>query len=306
MKKRYWLFAGAMLLMMVFAGCGKDKETAPEITPTPTPIVEETPTATPEPQEELVEMEKTEKEKNAIGNKTATASKVTIINELDSEISAIYIRPYDSEMNDSEWGTELVNGSFTLKDGENAVYYFDKSAKDNDGEMITLYDIRVVYTNSDRSENYFRKIPLPEMKEITLRMDNSDWGNIPYATYLKEGSSTEYSTLEEVKERLGYYDYDEEDYSNTEEVILEEIIDETENDTENEAEAESEIDNAISAAEGCIGSSLDTLIGTIGEPTGSDYEDEPEAGETGYHYYDSFTVYTTVDENGNEIVAGVW
>lgn len=299
MKKRYLLFASAMIGALIFAGCGKENDVQTEITPTPTPVVTETPTPTPE-EEALVEMEKTEKEKNVIGNKTATASKVTIVNETDAEISAIYIRPYDSEMNDSEWGTDLVNGSFTVKDGENAIYYFNKSAKDESGMAITQYDIRIVYTDSNRSENYFRKIPLTEIKTITLRMDESDWGNIPYATYIKESNSTEYSTLEEVKERLGYYDYDEEDYSSTEEVVSNDTSDEDTN------EAESEIDSTISAAEGCIGSSLDTLISTIGEPTGSDYEDEPESGETGYHYYDSFTVYTTVDENGNEIVAGVW
>ena len=44
----------------------------------------------------------------------------------------------------------------------------------------------------------------------------------------------------------------------------------------------------------------------LGEANGSDYENEPETGETGYHYYDSFTVSTTVDDSGNEVVAGVW
>ena len=71
-------------------------------------------------------------------------------------------------------------------------------------------------------------------------------------------------------------------------------------------EISQQIDENIGSAESCIGSSVEVLFGTIGEPQGSDYVDEPESGETGYHYYDSFTVYTTVDENGNEIVAGVW
>ena len=304
MKKRYLLFTGALALCLAFAGCGKKDKVQQEVLPTPTPVVTITPT--PEVKDDLVEMEKTEKEKNAIGNKTASASKITILNDTDAEISAIYIRPNTSDMDDSEWGSELIKGSFTLKDGENAVYYFDGTAKDQNGNTINAYDIRIVYTNSDRTENYFRKLSLNEITQITLRMDESDWGYIPYATYLKKGSSTEYSTLEEVKERLGYYDQEEE--------IVEEVYDtssptpepEEEPDPEGGSEGDDEIDQTIREAEGCIGSSLDTLIGTIGEPLGSDYEDEPESGETGYHYYDSFTVYTTVDENGNEIVAGVW
>lgn len=65
-------------------------------------------------------------------------------------------------------------------------------------------------------------------------------------------------------------------------------------------------DNSASVAEQYIGQSLDSLIAACGEPQGSDYQNEPETGETGYHYYPSFTVSTTVDESGNEIVAGVW
>ena len=53
-------------------------------------------------------------------------------------------------------------------------------------------------------------------------------------------------------------------------------------------------------------SPLSSLIAALGEANGSDYENEPETGETGYHYYDTFTVSTTVDESGNEVVAGVW
>ena len=303
MKRKYLLFTGALALCLAFAGCGKKDKVQQEVLPTPTPVVTITPTPTPEAKVDLVEMEKAEKEKNAIGNKTATASKVTIVNDTDAEISEIYIRPNTSDMDDSEWGSELVKGSFTLKDGENAVYYFDNKAKDQNGNTISAYDIRIVYIHSDRTENYFRKLSLNEITKITLRMDESDWGNIPYATYLKKGSATEYSTLEEVKERLGYYEQEEEQRP---EVTAAPSPTPTPEADVNQGAGSDEIDSAIQAAEGCIGSSLDTLIGALGEPLGSDYENEPESGETGYHYYDSFTVYTTVDENGNEIVAGVW
>ena len=62
----------------------------------------------------------------------------------------------------------------------------------------------------------------------------------------------------------------------------------------------------ISIAEQYIGQSLDALEGACGSPQGSSYEDDPETGKTGFHYYSNFTVSTTVDENGNEIVAGIW
>ena len=62
----------------------------------------------------------------------------------------------------------------------------------------------------------------------------------------------------------------------------------------------------ISSAEQYIGQSLDALEGACGSPQGSSYEDDPETGKTGFHYYSNFTVSTTVDENGNEIVAGIW
>ena len=69
-------------------------------------------------------------------------------------------------------------------------------------------------------------------------------------------------------------------------------------------------EDPVAVAESFIGQSLDALKGACGVPPGSDSQDEPETGKTGYHYYtigdSTFTVSTTVDENGNEIVAGVW
>lgn len=52
----------------------------------------------------------------------------------------------------------------------------------------------------------------------------------------------------------------------------------------------------ISTAEQYIGQSLDALEGACGSPQGSSYEDDPETGKTGFHYYSNFTVSTTVDE----------
>ena len=68
----------------------------------------------------------------------------------------------------------------------------------------------------------------------------------------------------------------------------------------------SDSDDMISTAEQYIGQSLSALQSACGDPEGSDYEDDPETGKMGLHYYSNFTVSTTVDENGNEIVSGIW
>lgn len=39
---------------------------------------------------------------------------------------------------------------------------------------------------------------------------------------------------------------------------------------------------------------MSELENACGSPNGSDYEDEPESGKTGYYYYDTFTVSTTL------------
>lgn len=313
MKKRYVILAGILALGLLAAGCGKKEEPVqqqPEVTATPAPTITPTPGA-------LVEMQKSEDSDiaNVIGEKTATASKVIIVNNTGAEVRSIYVRPTIDD--DEEWGSELVQGKFVLKDSEKALYYFDPNAKDEDGNTVSTYDIRIVYTDEDRSENYFRKLPLKTISQITLCIEDTDDGLIPYARYISGSSKTEVSTLDEVMQRLGLSDSDddtedEEEQEPTEapqpsaspEATPTPAVTETPEDPDDEEDPpESE---AIQAAKGCIGQSLDALIAACGDPVGSDYQEEPETGETGYHYYDTFTVSTTVDEDGNEIVSGVW
>ena len=52
--------------------------------------------------------------------------------------------------------------------------------------------------------------------------------------------------------------------------------------------------------------SIDDLESAVGASQSSEYDDDDTAGTTGYYYYSDFTVSTSVDENGNEIVTGVW
>ncbi len=315
MKKRHILLAGifAVSAGLLAAGCGKKDEKTPE---KPQVQVTVAPAATkaPEQDENLVSMQQSEEKDplltNVMGEKTATAASLVITNQTGSEISQIYIRPNTDE--DEDWGEDLVKSSFKLGNGQKAVYYYEKGAKDESGNPISMYDIRIVYTDPDKTECYFRKLPMQAMTQITLRMDGTGEDGIPYATYKTSTSSSETSTLNEVKERLGLTEDDSDD--------SEEYQDDTSgsgDDSQNSDSGSSDDsgyeepvevpDEGASQAEGFIGQSLDSLTSSMGSPTGgSDYEEVPETGKTGYHYYDSFTVSTTVDENGNEVVTGIW
>lgn len=314
MKKQYVVFAGILALSLAVSGCGKTKKVdTPKVEVTATPA----PSPTPATKEgELVTMQKSEASdiSNVIGEKTATASKVIIVNNTGDEISAIYVRGTIDD--DEEWGNELVQGKFVLRNGEKALYYFDPAAKDANGNTPSTYDIRITYTNEELSECYFRKLPLKTISQVTLCMDDSGDYSIPYAKYLTGTGKTETSTLNEVKQRLGLLD-DEDDEEPEEQqnqaptpttapAPTEAPGNEPEPTQEPAPAEDPNNDENIKAAEGCIGQPLESLIATCGEPIGSDYQEEPETGETGYHYYENFTVSTTVDDDGNEVVAGVW
>lgn len=88
-RKRYLAAAGLLTLAVVAAGCGKKNDAGSVVQATPTPTEETSVSPTPTP--EMVNMEETV-EKNIMGEKTSTASKVTIVNQTGSEIAAIYIR----------------------------------------------------------------------------------------------------------------------------------------------------------------------------------------------------------------------
>ena len=319
LKKRYLAIAGLAVLTIAASGCGKKnttEQTPVQVTPT------ETPQATPTVTIDLVNMEEVS-EKNVIGEKTATASKVAIINRTGSEIAAIYIRETPSDDADEEtadeWGDDLVNGMFTLKNGENAVYYYEK------GTSSATYDIRITYSDEEKNECFFRKLPLKTMKQITLRMDGSGDDAIPYATYMTASSTKEVSTLNDVKKRLGLSTDDSEDDSS----VTPTPTDSDKSDSNNSSDSDgnnasptstpsadnnsgSDGDNTdptnstIQTAEGYIGMSIDDLESAVGSAQSSEYDEDDTTGTTGYYYYPDFTVSTSVDEAGNEIVTGIW
>ncbi len=199
------------------------------------------------------------------------------------------------------------------------------------------YDIRIAYTDEDKNECFFRDIPLGTISQITLCMDGTDDDAIPYAKYLTGTSTKEVSTLDAVKERLGITDDSKSESDSTDDSDKNSTDNSDSADNNNSGDQNTDdngngsnngsddgnggsTDNGnggntdqdnnggdmISTAEQYIGQPLDALEGACGSPQGSSYEDDPETGKTGFHYYSNFTVSTTVDENGNEIVAGIW
>lgn len=316
-RKRYLAAAGLLALAVVAAGCGKknDAGSVVQVTPTPTEETAVSPTPTPE----LVNMEETV-EKNVMGEKTSTASKVTIVNQTGSEISAMYIRETPADDADEEtayeWGSDLINGMFTLKSGDNAVYYYEKSKT-----ASATYDIRITYTDEEKNECFFRKLPLTTIKQITLRMDGKDEDAIPYATYMTATSTKEISTLNDVKKRLGLET--DEDSDSVTPTPTEAPDSSSDSDSDSPAPTTAPSDNngggsnagdddsdptnsTIQTAEKYIGMSIDDLAGAVGDSQTSEYDDDSTTGTTGYYYYPNFTVSTSVDEDGNEIVTGVW
>ena len=317
-KKKYLAVAGLMALAVVISGCGKKNSGDSVVQATPTPTQETAVTATPTP--ELINMEEAV-EKNVMGEKTSTASKVTIVNKTGSEVAAIYVRETPSDdSEDDEWGDDLVNGMFTLKNGENAVYYYEK------GSSSVTYDIRITYSDEEKNECFFRKLPLTTMKQITLRMDGSGDDSIPYATYLTASSTKEVSTLNDVKKRLGLSTDDSDSDSSATPTPTDSSDDSSSSNSSNSdsnnanptstpsADNNSDPDDndtdptnsTIQKAESYIGMSTDDLESAVGAAQSSEYDDDDTAGTTGYYYYSDFTVSTSVDENGNEIVTGVW
>ena len=353
MKKRYLILAGVLALTAAVAGCGKKQETE-------TQPVQASATPIPEITKAVVDMQQSTDDsdiKNVMGEKTATASKVIFVNETGDDIQAIYIRDHvddEDDTDDDTWGSDLINGMFTLTDKGKALYYFEANASGNSTKSTASYDIRITYTDEEKSECFFRDIPLGTISQITLCMDGTDEDAIPYAKYLTGSTKKEVSTLNDVKERLGLLDDSEDsDSSDSEVTPTPSDSDDNNNDSDQEdnddpsdpgnqddpsdpgdnddpsdpgnqddpqpdtpsdpddpsdpdAPSDPSDDSMISTAEQYIGQSLDALEGACGSPQGSSYEDDPETGKTGFHYYSNFTVSTTVDENGNEIVAGIW
>lgn len=298
MKRQYLLFAGLLILVLASAGCGKKKDEEDNTAQVTVAPVSDTKSNTGK---QLVNMEKAtddEKFENVMGTKTSTSSQLIIYNKTGAEVSALYIRQNTDDSD--EWGDDLIKGAFKLKNGDKAVYYYEKGS-------ATLYDIRITYTDEDRNECFFRRLPMTTMTQISLCMEGTGEAGIPYARYTVGTSKSEKSTLEEVKQRLGFNDDAEDDDEDNSTSGTQATPAPQPTSAPVVTEAPYTPPQEVTNAESFIGQSIDSLLGALGEPEqGSDYQEEPESGTTGYYYYNGYTVYTSVDENGNEVVAGVW
>ena len=157
-------------------------------------------------------------------------------------------------------------------------------------------------------------------------MDGEDEDAIPYATYVTSSGGSEVSTLNDVKERLGL-DTDEDSDSATPTPVPDDSSvpsnepdptstpvpaepgDNNNNDTPSNGGDNTNTeptDSTIETAKGYIGKSVDDLIGAVGDAQSSEWDNDETTGTSGYYYYPNFTVATTVDESGNEVVSGVW
>ena len=221
MKKRFLILAGVLALTVAVSGCGKKKDTDVQpVAASATPTPEVTKAA------EIVDMKQPTEEEiaNIMGEESATASKVIFVNNMGSDISSVYIRQHVEDEDDSDddtWGSDLVDGKFTLKDKDKALYYFSPNATEDSTKSTASYDIRVGFTDEDKNECFFRDIPLGTISQITLCMSGTDEDAIPYAKYLTGSTKQEISTLNDVKKRLGMTDdSDSTDDQNTNSVMI--------------------------------------------------------------------------------------
>ena len=337
MKKRFLILAGVLALTVAVSGCGKNKDTDVQpVAASATPTPEVTKAA------EIVDMKQSTEEEiaNVMGEESATASKVIFVNNMGSDISSVYIRKHVEDEDDSDddtWGNDLVDGKFTLKDKDKALYYFSPNAAEDSTKSTASYDIRVGFSDEGKNECFFRDIPLGTISQITLCMSGTEEDAIPYAKYLTGSTKREISTLNDVKKRLGMTDdSDSTDDQDTNSDNSDNSSQNTDSDSNSDADNSNNTDDnnsgnnsnsgddnnngddnnggndnnggddMISTAEQYVGQSIDALQGACGSPQGSSYETDPETGKTGFYYYSNFTVSTTVDENGNEIVAKIW
>ena len=317
-----------ILLPFVFTACGKKQKASQDAAQSETDQKPETETVLVDAEPavpasitpgELVNMQKAIKDEysditKVMGNKTPAAYRLPITNQTGGEISEIFIRPA-VDGNSDDWGQDLVNQAFTMRNQEKALYYFNKDEIPDTGTS-PAYDIRVSYTDS-RSDCFFRKLPLSAMKELRLCMEGTGEDGIPYARFTLSSNGSEQSTLEEVKIRLGLIESEQdetESSSDTDDAVQssdeseasqEEAVQPSGETAENQVEEPYQDEQAIEAGN-YVCQPLENLISAMGDPGSSEYAEEPETGQTGYHYYDTFTVSTRVDENGNEIVSGIW
>lgn len=326
MKKRYVLLAGMCAIGMLAAGCGNSRNTAAEATPTPTPTIEVSGKGNMVEMQQSTGIDKTKITK-IMGTKTAVSAELVITNNTGLEIDCFYTRPSGEE----DWSEDYIQNKFTLLAGEQALFYYDPAAKDENGVNITKYDLKVSYTDDEESDCLFRNLTLSDIEELKLKMEDG----IPFVTYTSLSTKQEVSTLEDAKARMEKTE--EEDSETDENDSSDDVADDSSSDSNSDTDTDSETETDSSsnsqnpsdsddtvdsgndsssteepgsdmrtAAEGTIGQSVDALNSACGGANSTEYDTDAESGaQIGYYYYDGFTV-STIQQDGQEVVTGVW
>lgn len=325
MKKKYIAVLLGCTILSLAAGCGKDRESAES------DVKQQATTAVTgqniaEADGELINMVKAD-ETSAVSDKTmgdriATSAEVTFVNKTGKTITGFYVRPFSSDYNSTEWGSDLIEDTFALEDGEKADYYYEPE----ETALQNTYDVRVVYNDeTGTDENYFRNLPLESIGEVALNLNEEE---VPYATYYDNDLEEQVSTLQEVLTRMGLSEEEdiltptpepeeeEEDTDDMMETTDPSLVTPTPTPEAQEPQVspsspDEKTENQQTVreiAQSYIGQSIDSLLAdpNVGEANDVSYGTDPDMGEGGYYYYDSFTVFTSVDENGNETVTQIW
>lgn len=188
MKKKYLLLISMLVVCCMLGGCKKKKDAEKDsASEEPTIITKDDSVS-----DQVVEMQQgsnIDKSNitNIMGTQTATASDVVITNLTGDDISAFYARPSGEE----EWGSDYVEGRFTLKNNDRALFYYEKNA--------AKYDLRVSFTDETMDDCFFRELTLSDIQELSLNVEDG----VPYVKYQSLSTKQQVSTLSEARRRMG-------------------------------------------------------------------------------------------------------
>lgn len=202
MKRKYLLLIGMLAVCCVLGGCKKKTDAAKVSASSEEPTII---TKSDSVSGQVVEMQQgssVDKSQitNIMGTQTATSGDLVITNLTGEDISAFYARSSDDE----DWGMDYVEGKFTLKNSDRALFYYDKEAKSSSGSAITKYDLRVSFADESMDDCYFRELTLSDIEELSLNLDDG----VPYVKYQSLSTKQQVSTLSAARKRMGLPDSD--------------------------------------------------------------------------------------------------
>lgn len=335
MKKKYLLLVGILAVCFALGGC-KKKSDADKVTAAKEPTIITKDNSVSGQVVEIEQGSKIDKSKitNIMGTKTATAGELVITNLTGHEISEFYARLSSEE----DWGDDYIAGTFTLNNSDMALFYYEKEDQ-SFGSVAVQYDLCVAFADGTESECYFRELPLSDIEELSLNIEDG----VPYVKYQSLSTKQQISTLSAARKRMGLPESSS--ANSTGGSSSQTSSSAVGNASGSEANSGSSAGTQPSetgigdgtnpsdpgndpggndgsdippglagqgtdlreTAQGYVGQDMDSLIGQVGSANASEYGTDEETGSSiGYYYYDGFTVSTIEGEDGSQIVTGVW